>query len=125
MVQFVRGVYQRFDATVPPVPVMVDVSRSGREYPEEFRSMVPFTVLHDNVSMYVDDLWGEAPNRSPTRRRCSRRWCAPMSPSGRRSSSRPVPRPTEGFSSKGLCPPVILRRQAGSYATVNKLGTQI
>ena len=56
-----RGVFQRFDPAVPPVPVMVDVSRSGREYPETFRSMVPFTVLHDNVSMYVDQLWGEAP----------------------------------------------------------------
>lgn len=66
MVQSVRGVYQRFDATVPPVPVMVDVSRSGREYPEEFRSMVPFTVLHDNVSMYVDDLWSEAPSHGAT-----------------------------------------------------------
>jgi N-formylglutamate deformylase len=61
-----RGVFQRFDPAVPPVPVMVDVSRSGREYPETFRSMVPFTVLHDNVSMYVDDLWGEAPNLGAT-----------------------------------------------------------
>ena len=66
MVQMLRGVYQRFDATVPPVPVMVDVSRSGREYPELFRSMVPFTVLHDNVSMYVDDLWGAAPDFGAT-----------------------------------------------------------
>ncbi|MEN2977808.1 N-formylglutamate amidohydrolase (plasmid) [Tistrella bauzanensis] len=61
-----RGVFLRFDPTVPPVPVMVDVSRSGREYPAEFRSAVPFTVLHDNVSMYVDDLWGEAPEMGAT-----------------------------------------------------------
>lgn len=61
-----RGVFQRFDATVPPVPVMIDVSRSGREYPEEFRSNVPFTVLHDNVSMYVDQLWGKAPEYGAT-----------------------------------------------------------
>ena len=66
MVYMKRGVFQRFDATVPPVPVMVDVSRSGREYPELFRSMVPFTVLHDNVSMYVDDLWGAAPDHGAT-----------------------------------------------------------
>lgn len=61
-----RGVFLRFDPTVPPVPVMVDVSRSGREYPTEFRSPVPFTALHDNVSMYVDDLWGDAPDNGAT-----------------------------------------------------------
>ncbi|MCC6209905.1 MAG: N-formylglutamate amidohydrolase [Burkholderiales bacterium] len=61
-----RGVFQRFDPTAPPLPVVVDVSRSGREYPEEFRSNVPFTVLHDNVSMYVDELWGEAPGLGAT-----------------------------------------------------------
>jgi N-formylglutamate deformylase len=61
-----RGVFQRFDPLAPPVPVVVDVSRSGREYPEEFRSNVPFTVLHDNVSMYVDQLWGEAPRLGAT-----------------------------------------------------------
>jgi N-formylglutamate amidohydrolase len=61
-----RGVFQRFDPLVPPVPVIVDVSRSGREYPEEFRSNVPFTVLHDNVSMYVDQLWGAAPKLGAT-----------------------------------------------------------
>lgn len=66
MVYLKRGIFQRFDPTVPPVPVVVDVSRSGREYPEEFRSMVPFTVLHDNVSMYVDQLWGAAPDLGAT-----------------------------------------------------------
>jgi N-formylglutamate deformylase len=64
--QVMRGVFQRFDPAVRPVPVVVDVSRSGREYPEEFRSNVPFTVLHDNVSMYVDQIWGEAPNLGAT-----------------------------------------------------------
>lgn len=66
MIHLQRGIFQRFDPNVPPVPVMVDVSRSGREYPEEMRSMVPFTVLHDNVSMYVDDLWGAAPDYGAT-----------------------------------------------------------
>jgi len=66
MVVLQRGVFQRFDPTAPPLPVVVDVSRSGREYPEEFRSNVPFTVLHDNVSMYVDELWGEAPGFGAT-----------------------------------------------------------
>ena len=56
-IQIDRGVFQRFDPTAPPLPIVVDVSRSGREYPETFRSMVPFTTLHDNVSMYVDEIW--------------------------------------------------------------------
>ena len=64
--QVMRGVFQRFDPVVPPVPVMIDVSRSGREYPEEFRSKVPFTALHDNVSMYVDHLWGKGPDYGAT-----------------------------------------------------------
>jgi N-formylglutamate amidohydrolase len=66
MSEVVRGVFHRFDPLVPPVPVIVDVSRSGREYPEEFRSNLPFTVLHDNVSMYVDQLWGDAPSLGAT-----------------------------------------------------------
>lgn len=60
------GVFLRYDPEGAVAPVLVDVSRSGREYPEEMRSMVPFTVLHDNVSMYVDDLWGAAPDLGAT-----------------------------------------------------------
>lgn len=56
-----RGVFQRFDPVVTPAALVVDVSRSGREYPEEFRSMIPFTSLHDNVSMYVDEIWSATP----------------------------------------------------------------
>jgi N-formylglutamate deformylase len=66
MLHLERGVFIRFDPIAPPVPIMVDVSRSGREYPAEFRSMLPFTVLHDNVSMYVDELWGAAPEHGAT-----------------------------------------------------------
>jgi hypothetical protein len=45
------GVFVRFDATGPEVPVLIDVSRSSREYPHDFRSPHPFTGLHGNVSM--------------------------------------------------------------------------
>ena len=55
------GIFVRHDPQGAPVPLVVDVSRSGRVYPKEFRSPLPFTVLHDNVSMYVEDLWEEAP----------------------------------------------------------------
>lgn len=61
-----RGVFQRFDPTTTPLPLVVDVSRSGREYPEHFRSMVPFTTLHDNVSMYVDEIWKSTPELGGT-----------------------------------------------------------
>lgn len=57
-----RGVFQRIESTSTLSPIVVDVSRSGREYPEEFRSNIPFTTLHDNVSMYVDDIWSGTPD---------------------------------------------------------------
>ena len=60
------GVFVRHDPETAPVPLVVDVSRSGREYPREFRSPLPFSVLHDNVSMYVEDLWSAAPRVGAT-----------------------------------------------------------
>jgi N-formylglutamate deformylase len=59
-------VFYRFDPTVPAVPVVVDVSRSGRFYPIDFRSPVPFSALHDNVSMYVEEIWKHAPQYGAT-----------------------------------------------------------
>ena len=60
------GVFHRHDPVGEPVPVLVDVSRSGREYPPEFRSPLPFTEVHDNVSMYVEDLCAAAPEYGAT-----------------------------------------------------------
>ena len=60
------GVYLRQDPAAAGVPVLVDVSRSGREYPHDFRSPIPFTVLHDNVSMYVEELCAAAPGLGAT-----------------------------------------------------------
>ena len=59
-------IFYRFDPVESPVPVVVDVSRSGRLYPVDFRSPVPFTALHDNVSMYVDEIWKDAPKYGAT-----------------------------------------------------------
>lgn len=56
----VPGVLHRYDPENGAIPVLVDVSRSGREYPIDFRSPVPFSTLHDNVSMYVDELFSAA-----------------------------------------------------------------
>jgi N-formylglutamate deformylase len=55
------GVFLRHDPVTTHAPVLVDVSRSGREYPPDFRSPLPFTEVHDNVSMYVEELCAGAP----------------------------------------------------------------
>lgn len=61
------GVYLRYEPNADiAVPVLVDVSRSGREYPPEFRSPLPFTEVHDNVSMYVEELCADAPSLGAT-----------------------------------------------------------
>ena len=65
------GIFVRHDPEITAVPIVVDVSRSGRVYPKEFRSPLPFTVLHDNVSMYVEDLWAAAPQVGATMLTCS------------------------------------------------------
>jgi len=61
MIHAQPGLFLRHEPTATPVPLIVDVSRSGREYPKEYRSPLPFTTVHDNVSMYVEDLWAGAP----------------------------------------------------------------
>ncbi|HZR03961.1 MAG TPA: N-formylglutamate amidohydrolase [Burkholderiales bacterium] len=60
------GVFLRHDPMGTPAPVLVDVSRSGREYPCDFRSPLPFTEVHDNASMYVEELCGDAPRLGAT-----------------------------------------------------------
>lgn len=62
MIEVKPGVFLRYEPKGNEIPLLVDVSRSGREYPIDFRSQVPFTAVHDNVSMHVDDLWGSAPD---------------------------------------------------------------
>lgn len=60
------GVYIRFEPEGNETPLVVDVSRSGREYPCDFRSPLPFSDLHDNASMYVEELVGAAPSFGAT-----------------------------------------------------------
>lgn len=61
MIYVEKGIFYRYEPEVPPVPLVVDVSRTGREYPTDMRTNVPFNAIHDNVSMYVDDIWEDAP----------------------------------------------------------------
>jgi N-formylglutamate amidohydrolase len=65
------GLFLRYEPLAAPVPLLVDVSRSGREYPKEYRSPLPFTTVHDNVSMYVEDLWAGAPALGATLLYCT------------------------------------------------------
>ena len=65
------GLYLRHEPAAAAVPLIVDVSRSGREYPQEYRSPLPFTTVHDNVSMYVEDLYRGAPLAGATLLYCS------------------------------------------------------
>jgi N-formylglutamate deformylase len=60
------GIFHRHEPTTEPVPVVVDVSRSGREYPIDMRSPLAFSTLHDNVSVYVEDIWANAPRVGAT-----------------------------------------------------------
>lgn len=66
MIHAEPGLYLRHDPDTGPVPLFVDVSRSGREYPPHYRTPLPFTTVHDNVSMYVEDLWAGAPKAGGT-----------------------------------------------------------
>lgn len=66
MVHVVPGLFLRHEPEAAPVPVVYDVSRSGREYPPDYRSPVPFTDVHDNVSMYVEELYAAAPKSGAT-----------------------------------------------------------
>ena len=65
------GLFLRHEPLAATTPLVVDVSRSGREYPKEYRSPLPFTTVHDNVSMYVEDLWAGAPAVGGTLLYCS------------------------------------------------------
>jgi N-formylglutamate amidohydrolase len=71
MIHAAPGIYLRHEPLVEAVPLLVDVSRSGRDYPKEYRSPLPFTTVHDNVSMYVEDLWSGAPGVGATLLYCS------------------------------------------------------
>lgn len=54
------GVFQILEPA-NPAAVVIDVSRSGRRYPVEFRPDAPFNAVHSRISMYVDDLLALAP----------------------------------------------------------------
>jgi N-formylglutamate amidohydrolase len=71
MIHAQPGLFLRYEPTAAAAPLIVDVSRSGREYPETYRSALPFSTVHDNVSMYVDRLFAHAPEVGATLLYCT------------------------------------------------------
>ena len=55
------GVYTLKTPLEARAPLLVEVPRSGREYPNDFRVSASFEVLHAYVSMYVEEIYGLAP----------------------------------------------------------------
>jgi N-formylglutamate amidohydrolase len=50
----------------PELPLLLDSPHSGTHYPEDFRPAAPMDVLRRGEDMYVDDLYGEAPDHGAT-----------------------------------------------------------
>ena len=59
-------VFYRFDPSVAPCRWSSTCRAAAASIPIDFRSPVPFTALHDNVSMYVDEIWKDAPQYGAT-----------------------------------------------------------
>lgn len=70
-IHVVPGLFLRYEPIGEAVPLLIDVSSSGREYPEEFRSALPFTRVHAAADLYVEDLWAGAPGVGATLLYCS------------------------------------------------------
>jgi N-formylglutamate amidohydrolase len=71
MIHVQPGLFLRHEPDGAAAPLLVDVSRSGREYPPHYRTPLAFTTVHDNVSMYVEDLWAGAPAAGGTLLYCT------------------------------------------------------
>jgi N-formylglutamate amidohydrolase len=54
-------VFDRRNPDGDPAPLVVEVPRSGRLYPPDFRATAPFEAIHAAVSMHVDDLFAGTP----------------------------------------------------------------
>lgn len=57
------GVLTLASPSAAPAPLVVEVPRSGRQYPNEFQAACSFETLHAYVSMYVEELYGRAPEQ--------------------------------------------------------------
>ncbi len=63
---YLPGVLHRRTPTDSATPLVFDIPRSGSDYPREFQSPAPFDAVRRSVSMYVQDLYGGAPDHGAT-----------------------------------------------------------
>lgn len=60
------GVFHRVDPVQDPAPLVFDIPRSGRDYPNDFRSPAGFNEVKSSISMYVEELFNRAPEHGAT-----------------------------------------------------------
>lgn len=60
------GVFHRVTPTYDPAPLVFDIPRSGRDYPHDFRSPAGFNEVKSSISMYVEELFNQAPDHGAT-----------------------------------------------------------
>lgn len=61
-----RGVLHRINPLKDPAPLVFDIPRSGRDYPNDFKSPASFNEVKTSISMYVEELFDEAPANGAT-----------------------------------------------------------
>ncbi|WP_162409023.1 N-formylglutamate amidohydrolase [Acuticoccus sediminis] len=64
--KYIPGVFLRRDPGGPAAPVVFDIPRSGGEYPRRFRSSAPFDAVQRSISMYLEELYADAPDAGAT-----------------------------------------------------------
>ncbi len=60
------GVFHRINPVQDPAPLIFDIPRSGRDYPHDFRSPAAFNDVKSSISMYVEELFSQAPQHGAT-----------------------------------------------------------
>jgi len=55
------GVFHRMSPLRNRAPLVFDIPRSGRDYPNDFRSPASFNEVKSSISMYVEELYNQAP----------------------------------------------------------------
>lgn len=59
--EHIPGLYTLKTPSENAAPLIVEAPRSGHDYPNDFRVSASFEVLHAYVSMYVEEIYGLAP----------------------------------------------------------------
>ncbi len=60
--EHVPGVFHCRCPVDAAVPLAFDIPRSGSDYPREFQAIAPFNAVRRSVSMYLETLYGSAPD---------------------------------------------------------------